>query len=1149
METVYLYATNDGLSTNSIYLSGGVGTKTVSIDTPGAGVKITASGEGMSGESNAFNVGSACTSSIGGTVKRDTALLEGATVYLDGDSGSFTTTSGVNGKYSFDNIPIPSGSYTLQAEYSDGGKSDDIPVYIPCGCISRDIKLYPACNPTGKTPVLLVPGIMGSTLKEHQFIPTLSNNGFIDPSKMELYDGLATYNGWDIMRGILKNFGYEEGCTIFDVPYDWRLDVRDVVNKYLIPAINKAKQAAGTTKVNIIAHSMGGLVVREYIQGSYYQDDIDRFAMIGTPNHGSGNAYPLWEGGDPFTADIIAMNELPVYTLATVYLVKGPDVAEWAENFLKDLKEGDVCKSILGELNWLCIVKNIMWLYKDVATYIYKNVPSLGQLMPTYTMLDRITGPDEKVECLSNDWLDGLNNATNISRFTYYNDNDPSKVRTMLFIGDNEDTVLKLSVTPKHCSLLSGYYPDGNIFWFDREPQGDGTVLKSSAKLDEATVSYGPYKTGEHAKLIAAFAPEVFDFINGGDGIVSTQSLEALARIRADAAITKSLSIATTGTVRPLITTPSGQKIGIENGQFVNQVPERTDVNIGVDSGVINIESTADGTYTVTLADTVARDYTITIRFSDSAGSKDVFSARGFNHAGSISFTFNLVSTSSENQLIINHTPSQPTGLQADAVDSDGLKTRLTWDLSTDSNVDHYNIYAKDIDEPYLTQIGTSSTNSYDTGEPWAINSSIKTRVYAVSAVKGDGTESFLSDMVQNNDRDHDGLSDEEEAGFGSDPDNPDSDGDGLSDGEEYLFSTDLLLTDTDGDGFNDYTEVQVGSDPLDSNSTPQSLTITECQVTMDADKNCTAAFDVVNNNQYTKLTLLSPNGGEVLPSGSTYTIQWGAPSNVVKFKLKYSLNNGRTWKLIGKNLTGTSYDWQVPTPPKNKKKCLIKVIGYDANGNKVGVDVSDAPFTVEVVKLESPDGGETLNSGQTVTITWSTNSTKLPVKKAKLYYSIDGGLNWIYIGKDQTNSGSYDWTVPNVKKNRLHCRVRVDLIAAGGVLVGRDISDGEFEIKVLDVTAPTNGDSITAGDILNITWQTYTEYSVSKVIIKYTKNGGRVWKVIKTLTGNPGSYSWTVPQIKRSKSHCKVKVILKNADGITIGKAVSSGYFSILTP
>jgi MYXO-CTERM domain-containing protein len=70
-------------------------------------------------------------------------------------------------------------------------------------------------------------------------------------------------------------------------------------------------------------------------------------------------------------------------------------------------------------------------------------------------------------------------------------------------------------------------------------------------------------------------------------------------------------------------------------------------------------------------------------------------------------------------------------------------------------------------------------------------------------------------------DRDGDGVSDEQEAALGTDPDDPDTDHDGLSDGEEIAqgadgFVTDPTNPDTDGDGVKDGDEVRAGSDPTD---------------------------------------------------------------------------------------------------------------------------------------------------------------------------------------------------------------------------------------------------------------------------------------------------------------------------------------------
>ena len=56
-------------------------------------------------------------------------------------------------------------------------------------------------------------------------------------------------------------------------------------------------------KVDIVAHSMGGLVARSYIQSENYNNDIRNLTLVGTPNKGAVFSYLIWEGGDPILAD------------------------------------------------------------------------------------------------------------------------------------------------------------------------------------------------------------------------------------------------------------------------------------------------------------------------------------------------------------------------------------------------------------------------------------------------------------------------------------------------------------------------------------------------------------------------------------------------------------------------------------------------------------------------------------------------------------------------------------------------------------------------------------------------------------------------------------------------------------------------------
>ncbi len=215
----------------------------------------------------------------------------------------------------------------------------------------------------------------------------------------------------------------------------------------------------------------------------------------------------------------------------------------------------------------------------------------------------------------------------------------------------------------------------------------------------------------------------------------------------------------------------------------------------------------------------------------------------------------------------------------------------------------------------------------------------------------------------------------------------------------------------------------------------------------IDGDDDDTPTVDI-GADEFAPGKLIAPNGGEVIPSGSIYTIHWTEFSEAASCKLKYSMNNGTKWKLIGSGITDTSYDWQVPTPPKNKTRCLVKVMGHDASGKKVGADRSNSTFTIEVVKVTSPNGGEILTSGDPHTITWTTHGTKKEVVRVKLLYTKNGGRTWKKIDTLTGNPGSYDWSVPDVPRTKSKCKVKVVLKDASGNKVDSDMSDSYFTIE-----------------------------------------------------------------------------------------------------
>ena len=197
------------------------------------------------------------------------------------------------GHFLFQNVPA--GQYYIWAT-QNGQSGRPLSWSVPAGGTGYAGTLTVLLSPSGATtPVVLVPGILGSTdtKKKGLWSPKLNKDSYSEKrSNLELFDPSEKV-GWKTLKEQLhaSSNGLEAGTTIIDCPWDWRDPLETAVEEYLIPAIDEAKKNSPSGKVNIIAHSMGGLLARTYIQGSKYRNDIDQLVMVGTPHKGSANMY------------------------------------------------------------------------------------------------------------------------------------------------------------------------------------------------------------------------------------------------------------------------------------------------------------------------------------------------------------------------------------------------------------------------------------------------------------------------------------------------------------------------------------------------------------------------------------------------------------------------------------------------------------------------------------------------------------------------------------------------------------------------------------------------------------------------------------------------------------------------------------------
>lgn len=238
-------------------------------------------------------------------------------------------------------------------------------------------------------------------------------------AKAMLFCGDADENGWNIMP--LAEQYYEPiinslaaaGKEVVPFYYDWRDAVQN--------NSQKLSEFLPNEKVDLVSHSMGGLISRGLIQ-NIGNTNINSVYLVGTPNEGSINAFPTWQWGDVWSDNFI-------YKIALTLYLKG------------------------------CGVKNNS---NEVET-IHQIFPSIGDLLPTYNDYVRSKNGEVVPGLPENIWLHDLNNQK------------LPDIKIGTLSGNGFDTLESITVKDLTSQRATGK---------NKISEGDGTVLLSSSKIE-----------------------------------------------------------------------------------------------------------------------------------------------------------------------------------------------------------------------------------------------------------------------------------------------------------------------------------------------------------------------------------------------------------------------------------------------------------------------------------------------------------------------------------------------------------------------------------------------------------------------------------------------------------------------------------------
>lgn len=231
---------------------------------------------------------------------------------------------------------------------------------------------------------------------------------------------------YDRLIGTFAKNGFQQEADYYVYAYDWRqtMPVQADLLKFFLDSKIKETQS----ELNFIAHSLGGLVVRSFLDKYGNKYNINKVITLGSPHLGTPLAYPIWEGG------------LVEYNDKTIKL------------------------AIDTLLNY-CQMK----LAKDDKSTIQALIPSMKDLFPVFPFLVNDMNELIPVSEMQNQnlWLQNLNAS-------------PNNFVTTTISGNNISTLESIKIDNADAGDI---WPDGKPIENINTQAGDGTILLKSAVL------------------------------------------------------------------------------------------------------------------------------------------------------------------------------------------------------------------------------------------------------------------------------------------------------------------------------------------------------------------------------------------------------------------------------------------------------------------------------------------------------------------------------------------------------------------------------------------------------------------------------------------------------------------------------------------
>ncbi len=250
-------------------------------------------------------------------------------------------------------------------------------------------------------------------------------------------------------------------------------------------------------------------------------------------------------------------------------------------------------------------------------------------------------------------------------------------------------------------------------------------------------------------------------------------------------------------------------------------------------------------------------------------------------------------------------------------------------------------------------------------------------------------------------------------------------------------------------------------------------------------------------------MSMLYPNGTELLGTGTTITLRWSGISSGgnVSIALNRTYPAG-TWENIVTNTANDGeHSWLVTGPTTEHAR--FRVV-HTTQPDLADTSNADTRIANPGVTIVSPNGGETVFTGTNDTIRFS----RILVEGALLLEvnrDYPSG-QWETLVDNLSTQDVYIWRVQQPGGD--NCRLRLTAIDNASYT---DVSDANFVIRApqMNIITPNGGETVRVDTPFDITWSAAEFTGGFRVLLNRSYPDGN-WELISPGTANDGSFTWT---------------------------------------